>query len=234
MNIQLTIKWFTLILGVVTVRATGAVCLVALMGPTVPTKWFLVDDCEVSFSLEGLFNPESAGIPTASIKSIKGKAKLVQHVRGEYSIGYVIDIEAQPLDQEHLAAKYKEKRVIPTEGGPLTVLPKTQVAYKVRFTISLLDSDGFTIVSMESPEQSIFSGTTTRLQDQTTQKVSSQQAALVRDISVAMQVNGVARGTVARNEVDVNRFLGVTIINQSTSRCTHRASANVLGTFWRE
>lgn len=133
----------------------------------------------------------ASDIAPPHVTALSGKAKFLPDVSsgdGRSAIGYVISVSADPLDRSKLPEKYKKERIIHVKAGPLTVLPLEEATYEVYFRLSLLDKDGFELLTVDSPKHNIQSGKISQIQAQTDPLVTSRVAVHTDKITVHMVV----------------------------------------------
>ena len=194
------------VLGMLAGAAIGALTTVKLFNPALPSHWFTlvyptsnmtvpsgnIIDAEgripVSYT-SALF--DESDIDPPKVTALSGKAKFLPGVSsgdGRAAIGYVISVSTSPLDQSRLPEKYKKERILQLKAGPVTVLPLKEATYEVYFRLTLLDRDGFELVTVDSPKQSIQSGKNDQIQAQTIPLITSGVAVRTDKIAVHMVV----------------------------------------------
>ena len=199
---QIFLVALTLLAGAV----IGALLVAKLLTPTLPSGWFtLVPAASDTSVLAGnsidvgnrISISYSSAVIAASdiapphVTALSGKAKFLPDVSlgdGRSAIGYVISVSADPLDRSKLPEKYKKERVIHVKAGSLTVLPLEEATYEIYFRLSLLDKDGFELLTADSPKHSIQSGKTNQIQAQTDPFVTSRVTSQTDKITVHMVV----------------------------------------------
>ena len=131
----------------------GVVCAFLLPAHThnVPTYWLALSDQN-----NGIFykpNAIRADIPLSWGK-LAGKVKFLERDNGLH-LGYVVKLPLKSLPVSGLPPKYRKLK--PVENG-LRVVPGDELAYTGSFEFILKDSDGFTLMSVSSGQETLSAG----------------------------------------------------------------------------
>ena len=134
---------------------------------SISDEWHEIGDVplysgNVSYSNEAF----TSDIALPAIKSINAKVKFRPPNDGGANpvLGYVMTIEIANLDKSRLPEKYRAAR--PAPGMKNFELAAVQeVTYEAHTAFSLLDKDGFLLLAVQGPQQSISSGKSNVLQD---------------------------------------------------------------------
>src|SRR5438128_8141997 len=148
----------------------GVLVAVWFLAPSFPSHWFALSPpsphgrvpsgnsvdvgAHVSVSYSDAAFVESH-IPVPDMTALSAKAKFLPHSPSSGAgspVGYIVTVSTDPLDKSKLPEKYKKEKVIPTKGGPMTVLPLEQATYEVYFMFRFLDRDGFELLTANSPK----------------------------------------------------------------------------------
>ena len=86
----------------------------------------------------------------------------------DYQIGYVLELDMKPLDMSKVPEKYKHPEVHEnyTIGG-LSGKNNDQATYKIKFSFTLKDKDGFVLQTIDGKEHYVESGGKQTIQDLT-------------------------------------------------------------------
>lgn len=184
----------------------GALATAKLLTPSLPSHWFtfipaasetsvpsgnsvdVASRISISYSITVIAESD---IAAPRVTALSGKAKFLPDVSlddDRSAIGFVISVSADPLDRSTLPEKYKKERIIHVKAGPLTLLPLEEATYEVYFRLSLLDKDGFELLTVDTPKHNIQSGKTSQIQAQTDPLVTSRVAAQTDKITLHMVV----------------------------------------------
>jgi hypothetical protein len=120
------------------------------------------DNSSIGYSSEALFKSD---IKLPDIEKFNIKLKFVkprEKVKDRLSLGYIANISIKNLDTNKIPEKYRKKREI-FKGFSLD--PLEEVTYEVHLTFDLFDKDGFKLIVLTSPKNSIVSGKINELQE---------------------------------------------------------------------
>lgn len=146
--------------------------------------------------LEG--DAESRDLPCACLRcwlprfsGLEGRAKFVLHDPAKpevQSLGYIVKLDIAPLDKSRLPQKYSRDEQITVGKQTLTALPLDEASYGISLQFSLLDRDGFEVLSLVSPIHTVFSGRSNPIQGKTEEVISLEKAALVTGVKSTLTV----------------------------------------------
>ena len=106
-----------------------------------------------------------ADLPEPDVRRIVGQFKFVDSAEqaGDHAVrfGYKIEVDVAPLDLGKVPKRFLEEKRIDLGGGKsITQLPLTQstAADQVRFEFLLKDRDGFTLMKLSGPPETLWTG----------------------------------------------------------------------------
>jgi hypothetical protein len=116
----------------------------------------------ISLSIEEFTGNDDIG--PADVEDIKGKGKFVFLASDNKAhFGYVMHVKVKPTDINTVPDKYKHDR--PVKGQPqLKQIALVNAVYKVDFTFTLLDKDGFRLQEIKTKPVNIEAGKSNRIQ----------------------------------------------------------------------
>ncbi len=162
-------------------------------------SWYEFDNVKLSGNMNDSTNIQSnvsyeweailVDIPLPKVTDIKGRAKLLQHDKTDYAIGYKIDVIIDSLKSEDIPEKYTQTRSIETGlKDDIEVLPLKEVLYEAFFEFTLLDKDGFEIEKIKSSSHHISSGKINELKSKTDYLITPNKASLIGDIKLDITI----------------------------------------------
>jgi len=116
--------------------------------------WITINPEPIRYAAEAIWGE----IPIPGTK-YSGKIKFLKEAGTQvYQLGYLVEIEIEPLDPEKIPKKYKEERKTIIEGRPMTLLPTDSAYYSAELEFTLKDKDGFELKKVKSNPFQLESG----------------------------------------------------------------------------
>lgn len=106
------------------------------------------------------------------LTQFKAHAKFLESGAGQYRLGYLVSTRVDDVASGVFPSQFSDAAVV----------------YGVILRFTLRDEDGFTLASLQSPEQKFFTGREAKFQDFATKEVPEAIASKVREIEVGVQV----------------------------------------------
>jgi hypothetical protein len=185
----------------------GVAAAARLLAPAFPSQWFALASAPLDGGVPSGNSVDVGGrvsvsyseativesdIPAPHVTALSGRAKFLSDSAPSGAgapLGYIVTVSADALDMSKLPEKYKREKIISTKGGPLTALPLQQATYDVHFVFSLLDRDGFQLLTINSPHHNIESGKTNQFQSQSESLVTARIASHTQKIGLHMVID---------------------------------------------
>lgn len=117
-----------------------------------------------SLSDQALFND----IPWEGISDLSGKIKFTDEFEPNSPsfkrLGYIVQISMPDPPRSKLPKKYLQPSTEVINGQQVTLNPSEHIYYKVTLNFTLIDKDGFELLTVSKPDQEISTGQMNHLQ----------------------------------------------------------------------
>jgi hypothetical protein len=154
-------RTLTILIVAVAAFACGAASVLYLKRSSVPQNWITIipDTPSTLFDMAAM----KTDIPPPQSGKPEGRVKFLERASG-IQIGYVLKLPIKPNPVAALPAKYRKETKL--ESG-FTIGPPDQVSYTGKFTFNLQDADGFSLIRITGPDESLSAGSDNPIQGTT-------------------------------------------------------------------